>query len=143
MQTNKMRAILATLTPLTGIDAEQVRIRAVEALTQRDADFGDRYVACHADGEEILAGMIMLAIWKVLVFLYKAENSTAHENVGMGAMVRFDLFEAFIHPIDAILAVNHTLGGILTVWVRQESSLSLPVPRIPFAFAGQRNRSRF
>lgn len=37
MQTHKMGAVFTVFSPHTGIDAEQIGIRAVGAFTQRDA----------------------------------------------------------------------------------------------------------
>jgi len=64
-------------------------------------------VAGCADSEKILALPIIFAVRQILVVFNKAENSTAHKNMGVGAMIRFDLFQAFIGPIDAIPAINH------------------------------------
>lgn len=60
-----------------------------------------------AHGEEILASLIIFTVLHGLILLDMAVNSTAHEDVRMDTAVRFDLLEAFIHPVDAVLAANH------------------------------------
>ena len=59
-----------------------------------------------ADGEGVSACLIVIAAFQ-LDALNISENSASHEYVSVGAPVRFDQFETFIYPVDAVLAVNH------------------------------------
>jgi len=61
MQTYKVGAVPAILVALAGLHAEQVRIRAIGALAQRDTDLRDRNAADAANGEEIRTGLVILA----------------------------------------------------------------------------------
>jgi hypothetical protein len=61
MQTYKVSAVFAILGALAGLHAEQVRIRAIGAFAQRDADLRDGNAANAANGEEIRAGLVILA----------------------------------------------------------------------------------
>jgi hypothetical protein len=107
MQSDEVRTELATFVALAGFDTEQIRIGAVRAFAQRYADFGNGDMAGSADSEKILTLPIVFAARQILVVFKKAENSTTHKNMGMGAMIRLDLFQAFIDPIDAIPTINH------------------------------------
>ena len=49
----------------------------------------------------------MIATLHFIIPLIIAVNSASHEYVGVDAAICFDLIEAFIHPMDAVLAVNH------------------------------------
>jgi len=112
MQPEEVDAELAALIAFAGLNAEQVGIRTVCAFAQGYANLGDRDMAGTADREEILALPEMFAASQIFVIFDKAENSTAHENMRMGAMIRFNLFEAFIGPINAIPAVDHNTAII-------------------------------
>lgn len=64
-------------------------------------------MAYAADGEEILAFAIVLAVIQILIILNEAIDATAHENMRMPSMIRFYLLKTFVHPINAIPAINH------------------------------------
>jgi hypothetical protein len=57
--------------------------------------------------EEILAGLIMLAVLHFIKVFDAAKDSTAHKNMRMRSMIRFDLIKAFVYPMDTILTVDH------------------------------------
>jgi len=57
--------------------------------------------------EEIRALLVVFAAPQILIPFNKAENATTHEDMRMGIMIRLDLFQALICPIDAIPAINH------------------------------------
>jgi hypothetical protein len=107
IQPDEVGAELTALITLAGFNAEQVSIGAICALAQGHADLGNRDMAGIADCKKILTLPEVFAALQVLVVFNKTENSTAHENVGMGVMICLDLLQAFISPIDAIPAVDH------------------------------------
>jgi hypothetical protein len=107
MQSNKVSTELAIFMPYAGFDAEKVRIRAIGAFTQRNTYLRYRDMAGTADGEEIFALSIIFAARQFCTFFNEAEYSATHENMGMGAMIRLDLFKTLVCPVDAILTVNH------------------------------------
>jgi hypothetical protein len=52
----------------------------------------------------------MLAVLRLMVYFKGTENTTAHENMRAGAVIRLDLSQAFVCPMDAILAIHdHSL----------------------------------
>jgi hypothetical protein len=57
----------------------------------------------------------MVAVLAGVILLNRAENPASHENMRVGAMIRLDLIETFIHPVYAILAVNHDKQGDLII----------------------------
>jgi len=63
-----------------------------------------------ADGEEIRTECVMLAVLYFTRVFNVSKNPTTHENVRMSAVIRLDLFKALIHPVDAILAMNHVVS---------------------------------
>jgi hypothetical protein len=60
-----------------------------------------------AEGEEVFANYIMLAVLPVFLILDLTGNLTPHKNMRMRAMIGLDLFEALIYPVNTVLAVNH------------------------------------
>lgn len=61
MKPDKVSAVFATVTALTGVDAKQVGISTIEAFPQRNTDFGYCNIACVADGKKVFAFVVMLA----------------------------------------------------------------------------------
>jgi hypothetical protein len=105
-----MRAILSVFPALARIDAEQVCICAIKTFPQGNAYLGDRYTARTAKGEKIFTDLVMLAVLRLMVYFKRAENTTAHENMRAGAAIHLYLSQAFVRPMDAILAIhNHSL----------------------------------
>jgi hypothetical protein len=90
------------------IDAKQVCIHAVDTFSQRHTHFRNRQTTGVADGEEIFARFIVRAARKVIRLRNVAENPATHEYVGVVTLIRFDLFKAFIHPMDTIFAADHS-----------------------------------
>ena len=107
VETDKMSAIFTAVSPHAGIDAEKIGIGAIDALPQRHANFWHRDVAGTADREKILAEDVVFTVLQMIVVFEEAENPAAHEDVRSSTVIRLDLFEAFIHPVDAVLTVNH------------------------------------
>jgi hypothetical protein len=91
IQADEMSAVLSIFLSHAGIHAEQICIRAVDAFAQRYADLGYGDPAGIADREEIFTQRVIPAALQLMVALDKAEYPTAHENVGMSAMIRFNL----------------------------------------------------
>jgi hypothetical protein len=108
VQAYKMSAVLAIVASFAGFNAEQVRIRAIDAFSQRNTDFGHRNAAGTADCNKILAGLVMLAFLQILVFGYESKYPTTHKYVRMGVVISLDLFKAFIYPMDTVSAVKHS-----------------------------------
>ena len=92
MQSDEVCTVLAIFVALAGFNTEQIRIGAVRAFAQGNADFRNGDVAGCADSEKIFALPIVFAARQILVVFNEAENPTAHKNMGMSAMIRFDLF---------------------------------------------------
>jgi len=107
MQAYKVGAVLAILVALAGLYTEQVRIRTIGALAQRDADLRDRNAADAANGEEIRANLIVLAALQSLVVFPETENPASHENMGMRIAIGFNFPQAFVQPMDAVSTINH------------------------------------
>jgi hypothetical protein len=61
MKPDKVSAVFATVTALTGFDAKQVGISTIDAFSQRNTDFGYSNIALVADGEKVFALAVMLA----------------------------------------------------------------------------------
>ncbi len=57
--------------------------------------------------EEVLALPVVFAAGQSFVIVDESENTAAHENMRVDAVVGFNLFEALVRPIDAISTVNH------------------------------------
>ncbi len=107
MQPDEMRAILAAVTAFAGFNAEKIGVCAVYAFAQGDTDLGNRYMAGTADGEEIFALLVILAVLQSFIVFEIAENPAAHKYMRMGAMIGFNLLEAFVGPVNTIPAINH------------------------------------
>jgi hypothetical protein len=101
-----MRAILSAFLALARIDAEQVCVRAIKTFPQRDARLGNRDSARTAKGEKIFTDFVLFAGLWFMVYFKRSENTTAHENMRAGAMIRLDLCQAFVCPMDAILTIH-------------------------------------
>jgi hypothetical protein len=108
-QAHEMSAILAAVSALAGLNAKQVGIHAVDALAQRDTDFGNGDVAGSANRKEVFTGHIRFAFGQILIFFKESVESTSHENVRMGVVIGLDLLKTFIHPIDAVSTMNHII----------------------------------
>lgn len=104
---DEMRAVLAAIAAEAVLDAEQVGVCAICAFSKRNADFGHSNAAGVADGEEILAFDIVRATLQSSIALAEPVYAAAHEKVRACACVGLNLFEALIHPVDAIAAMNH------------------------------------
>ena len=102
-----MSAILSIIFSDAGIEAKKVGVGTIDALSKRDADFRNCYMAGVAYCEKVRTTLIMPAILYGILFFDVAENPAAHKNMGVRPMIRLDLFEAFVLPMDAILTVNH------------------------------------
>ena len=89
------------------IDAEQVGVRTIDTLTQRDADLRHRDLAGLAKRKQIIALDVMRAGWKGRVVFTEAVYAASHENVVGMSLVRLDLLQAFVDPVNAIAAVDH------------------------------------
>ena len=50
----------------------------------------------------------MLTAVHVGIVFEKAENAAAHKEVRMNAVIRHNLLEAFVHPVDTISAIYHS-----------------------------------
>jgi hypothetical protein len=107
VEPDEMRAILAVIAADAVLDAEQVGICAIRTFSKRNADLGYSNAARLADGEEILAFDIVRATIKSSIALAESVYAAAHEKVRACACVSLNLFEALIHPVDAIAAMNH------------------------------------
>ncbi len=67
------------------------------------------------NGEEVVAHNIVLAFLQIIVVIDKTENPAAHEYVWVDIVIRLDLFEAFIQPVNTISAVDHfDFSGLIT-----------------------------
>jgi len=107
MQPYKVGAVLAILVALARLHAEQVRICAIGALAQRDAGLRNGNAADAANGEEIRAGLVILAALQFLVVFPETEYPASHENVGGRIAIGFNFLQAFIHPMNAVSTINH------------------------------------
>ena len=107
VKANEMSAIFPALVTYAMINAKQIRIGAIDALSQRNTYFGYGNVTAIADGKSVFTGNIVFTFLQCVIEFYMLENSTTHENMFMAAVILFNLFEAFINPINAIFAVDH------------------------------------
>jgi hypothetical protein len=107
VQADEMGAVFSMVSADATIYAEEVRIRTVDALSKRDTYLGHREMAGVTDGEKVLAQKIVRATFERRVIFYVAINPAAHEDVRMSVLIRFDLLERFVHPVDTVSAVNH------------------------------------
>lgn len=107
LQPDEMRAIFPAFFSNTGIHTEKIGVSAIAAFSQRDANLRNSNMACIADGKQILAHDVMLAVLHFIRFFNEAENSATHKDMRAGRSLRFDLMKAFIRPINAILAICH------------------------------------
>jgi hypothetical protein len=107
IQANEMSAVLSVFLAHARVNAEQVGIGAVGAFPQGNTRLWNGQPAGAADGEEVFASHIVLAVLAAAVIFNRAENPASHENVRMLAPIRLNLIEAFINPIYAIFAMNH------------------------------------
>ena len=51
----------------------------------------------------------MFAALHFRVVFLKTKNPASHENMGCRTLIRLDLVETFVHPINTVLAFNHGL----------------------------------
>lgn len=107
VQTHKMRAVFAVLIAHAGVDTEQVCIRTVGTFSKRDADLWNSQTTRFANSEEIFAGYIIFTALHIVIGIDVSEDSTAHKYMRSSIAIRFYFFEAFIHPVNAVLAMNH------------------------------------
>ena len=112
IQTYEVSAVLAILVAHAGLHAEQVRIGAIGALAQRDADLRDRNAADAANGEEIRARLIIFATFQTLVVFPETEYPASHEDMGMRIAIGLNFLKAFIDPMDAVSTINHSANNI-------------------------------
>ena len=106
MQTNEMSAVFPALIPNARFDTEQVRVGAVDALSQRHTNLGDDDVAGTADCKQVLTYNISRAALEI-GFLTQAEDPAAHEDMRMGIVIGVNVLQTFVHPVDTVLATNH------------------------------------
>ena len=109
VQANEMSAIFATLPAHAGFNTEKIRVCAIGAFSQRNANFRNGYVAGIANRKKVFADHIILAVLAVIICLYRTVDSTTHENVRMVFRVFLDLLETLIHPMDTVFAEAHSL----------------------------------
>jgi hypothetical protein len=107
VQPNKMSAVLTILVPNARFDAEQVRVGAVDAFSQGHADFGNDDLAGITDSKEVLALNVSGATLDIAGLFAGAEDPAAHKDMRMGVMIGFNVMKTFIHPVDAVFAVDH------------------------------------
>jgi hypothetical protein len=91
------------------VDAKQIRVGAVDALSKGDAHLWDRDPARDTDRKKIFALNIVRATGQGTAVFNVPENPAAVEEVRVMTRVSLDLREALIDPIDAVSAVNHVL----------------------------------
>jgi len=107
VQTDEVSAVFAVISAHAGIDAEQICVRAIDALPEGNTDLRHHDFACITDNKEIVAFNVILALGQILVLFDEAKNPASHKNVRMLALIGLDFFQAFIHPVDAVFALNH------------------------------------
>jgi hypothetical protein len=49
----------------------------------------------------------MRAFLQMVVVFEKAEDPAAHENVGLAILIRLDLLQTFVSPVNAVSAIDH------------------------------------
>ena len=101
-----MGAVLPIVAADAVVDAEQVRVGAVDALSQRHTNLGDDDVAGTADCKQVLTYNISRAALEI-GFLTQAEDPAAHEDMRMGIVIGFNVLQTFVHPVDTVFATNH------------------------------------
>jgi hypothetical protein len=107
-------AIPAVVPALTVLDAKQVGVCAVAALTQGNTDLGNGNFAGTANREQVLAFGVLPAAFESFIVFDIVEDPTTHENMTVRARVHFNLLEGFVDPVDAISAVNRQSFLILS-----------------------------
>ena len=107
VKTDEMRAVLPLVTANAVVDAKQIGVGAIDTFTQGHADLGHRNVARLAYGIEVLALDVPRAGWEGRVVFTEAVYAASHENVLGMSLVRLDLLQVFVDPVDAIAAVDH------------------------------------
>ncbi len=106
---HEMGAELPAIASQAVVDAEEIRVGTVDALSERDTDFRNGETAGHADGEQVLALNVALAARQVGVVLDISEDAAPGEQMRVIAVIGFDLREAFIDPMNAVSTVDHFL----------------------------------
>jgi hypothetical protein len=108
VQPNEMSAVLAVLAPDARFDAEQVRIRAIDAFSQRDTYLGDYYFAGITDRKQVLARLVAGTTLEIPGLFRHAVDPATHEQMRMSVVVGFNFLKTFVHPVDAVPAVDHS-----------------------------------
>jgi hypothetical protein len=107
-------AILAAVPALTVINAKQIGICAVAALTQGNTNLGNSNLAGTANCEQVVTLSVLAAALERLIIVDVTENPATHENMAMRAGIHFNLLEGLVDPVDAISAVNRQAFYILS-----------------------------
>jgi hypothetical protein len=110
VQADEMRAELSVVAADAVVDAKQIRVGAVYALSKGDADLGDCDPTSDTDRKKVFALNIVRATGKGTAIFNIPENPAAVEEVRVMTRVSLDLREALIDPIDAVSAINHVLS---------------------------------
>jgi hypothetical protein len=106
MKPYEMGAVPAVLTSNARFDTEQIRIGAVDAFAEGNADLWDDNLAGTADCKQILARNVLGTALQICL-LAGAKDTAAHEYMRMSAVIGFNVLKTLVHPVDAISAINH------------------------------------
>lgn len=109
-----MSAVFTTVAPHAGVNAEQIRVRTIDAFTQGNTDFGDGRLTCIANGKKVAAPAVIFTGLSLIISVEVSEDAASHENMGLIPGVCLYLLQAFIDPVYTVFAVNHGLRCLIT-----------------------------